>query len=405
MKKHILSIILLLTTAQAALFAQSSETVRNYINKYKDIAIEEMIRTGVPASITLAQGIHETGAGTSQLVLKSNNHFGIKCKTDWKGERVYHDDDARGECFRKYDDAFQSYRDHSDFLKYRPHYASLFELDPLDYKAWAHGLKKAGYATNPKYPQILIKLIEDYQLQDYSLIALNMKKPENEDAIWASNTTTVKNETAQPAKVKRDLKQLYPAGVFEINRTRVIVVSEGTSFLKVANEHDISLKRLFEFNDMEEEDVASEDRLIFLQRKRKQGASEFHVVQEGETVYDIAQTEGIRLEELLNYNFLKPGMQPAVGEKLYLQENAPAMPKLYQPVKENDEIVVQTQIEDIPVTETQVEEIIYHTVQAKETAYSICRQYGITLDELKEWNGMTTTDLKIGQELKIKKKK
>src|SRR5215203_6696321 len=146
--------------------AQSPAVIRQYIDTYKEIAMEEMKRTGVPASITLAQGIHETGAGQSALVRKSNNHFGIKCKSEWVGESVSHDDDARGECFRKYNDPLESYRDHSDFLKNRSHYAFLFKLDPTDYEAWSYGLKKAGYATNPKYPQILIKLIRDYDLQD-----------------------------------------------------------------------------------------------------------------------------------------------------------------------------------------------------------------------------------------------
>src|SRR5215211_4692526 len=164
MKKLKLLTILLVFTSHFV-FAQSVETIQKYIAQFKDIAIAEEIRTGVPAAITLAQGIHETGAGTSDLVIASNNHFGIKCKTEWAGAAVYHDDDAKGECFRKYDDPLDSYKDHSDFLKNRPYYTSLFNLDPIDYKAWAYGLKKAGYATNPKYAYILIKLIEDYDLQ------------------------------------------------------------------------------------------------------------------------------------------------------------------------------------------------------------------------------------------------
>src|SRR5215470_14733042 len=157
--------------------AQDDSVIRNYVFTYKELAIAEMQRTGVPASITLAQGIHETDAGTSELVRKSNNHFGIKCKDDWRGPSVSHDDDARGECFRKYDAPEQSYKDHSDFLKTRSNYASLFKLDPTDYEGWAYGLKKAGYATNPKYAQILIKLIQDYNLEDYTLIALGKMNP------------------------------------------------------------------------------------------------------------------------------------------------------------------------------------------------------------------------------------
>jgi len=312
-------------------FGQSSETVRSYIETYKDIAVAEEIRTGVPAAITLAQGIHETGAGTSQLVLKSNNHFGIKCKSDWNGASVSHDDDAKGECFRKYDDPFDSYKDHSDFLKNRPYYTSLFKLDPTDYKAWAHGLKKAGYATNPKYAQVLIKLVEDYDLQQYTLLALSGKY-ENGDNVYVSNA---KNESASEATTDQTAIQKvavkiysYPSGVFKINETSVVFVKKGTAFLKVANDNDLSLARLFEFNDMKPVDIAENDQLMYLQRKRKIGAEDFHLVQEGETLYDIAQIEAIRLETLLEYNLLKKGMQPAIGEKLNLKWKVSQMPKL-----------------------------------------------------------------------------
>ena len=152
-------------------FAQSQKA-EAYINKYKDIAMDEMIRSGVPAAITLAQGILESSYGESDLCIQSNNHFGIKCKEEWTGEKVYHDDDAKHECFRSYPDAAASYKDHSDFLKGRPWYASLFELQPTDFEGWAYGLKKAGYATEKDYPQKLLKVINDYNLNQYTLIAL-----------------------------------------------------------------------------------------------------------------------------------------------------------------------------------------------------------------------------------------
>ena len=331
-----MKILKLLSTILFALFSnlmfgQSSETVRRYIETYKNIAVAEEIRTGVPAAITLAQGIHETGAGTSPLVLKSNNHFGIKCKSDWNGASVSHDDDAKGECFRKYDDPFDSYKDHSDFLKNRPYYTSLFKLDPTDYKAWAHGLKKAGYATNPKYAQVLIKLVEDYDLQQYTLLALSGKY-ENADQVYAGNTKNeaVNEATTDQTEIQKAVVKTYnyPSGVFKINETNVVFVKKGTAFLKVANDNDLSLARLFEFNDMKPVDIAENDQLIYLQRKRKIGAEEFHLVQEGETVYDIAQIEAIRLESLLEYNLLKKNMQPAVGEKLNLKWKVSQMPKL-----------------------------------------------------------------------------
>src|SRR5215471_7984036 len=178
-KKLTIFFVFLLSVLANFSKAQPADAVLAYIARYKDLAISEMQRTGIPAAITLAQGIHETDAGTSDLVKKSNNHFGIKCKEDWNGPSVSHDDDARGECFRKYEAPEQSYRDHSDFLKTRSNYASLFKLDPTDYESWAYGLKKAGYATNPKYAQILIKLIQDYNLEDYTLIALGKMNPKD----------------------------------------------------------------------------------------------------------------------------------------------------------------------------------------------------------------------------------
>lgn len=311
--------------------AQQPEVIKNYIQTYTNIAIEEMHRTGVPAAIKLAQGIHETTAGTSDLVRKSNNHFGIKCKSNWTGERVSHTDDAPNECFRKYEDPEQSYRDHSDFLKGSTRYASLFNLDPLDYAAWAHGLKKAGYATNPRYPQIIIKLIETYDLQDYSLIAMGKKEPTEEMLAYAKRElpgvdANTKPEITHAAVVETTVN--YPSGEFRINDTRVIYAKSGTSLLSIAQEYHVSLSRLFDFNDLEQAETLGKDQLIFLQRKRKSGSSEFHTVRQGESLRDIAQAEGIRLESLLEYNHLENYMQPAAGEQLFLRKKAPSMPRL-----------------------------------------------------------------------------
>lgn len=327
MKKLQITLVILFALAGKLIYAQSSETVRQYIAQYKDIAIAEMQRTGVPAAITLAQGIHETAAGTSDLVLASNNHFGIKCKGEWSGETVYHDDDAKGECFRKYPDPAQSYKDHSDFLRTRPNYAFLFSIAPTDYEGWAYGLKKAGYATNPKYPQILIKLIHDYNLEDYTIAALNKKKDAN-NAEWASNTTTSESNTALGLSDAKTVKNDYPSTVFQINDTKVVFVEKGTSFLKLAEENGIDLARLFEFNEMSQQNVAPNDRLVYLQRKKKTGSHEFHVVLSGETIYDIAQAEGVRKESLMEFNYLREGQQPEVGERIYLTTKAPSIPKV-----------------------------------------------------------------------------
>lgn len=384
------------------LFAQSSAVIRNYIATYKDIAIEEMQRTGVPAAITLAQGIHETSAGQSDLVRKSNNHFGIKCKEDWKGESVSHDDDAKGECFRKYDNPMDSYRDHSDFLKNRSHYAFLFNLDPTDYEAWAYGLKKAGYATNPRYPQILINLIKDYDLEDYTLIAMN-QKPLNGNIILASNTSTSQNGSVESISSTEIPAINYPSGIFKINETKVVFAAKGTSYLKLAEENDLSLSRLFEFNDLTGMDVALVDQLVFLQRKRKKGATAFHLVTNGETIHDIAQKEGIRTESLLGYNFLRSDMHVKAGERLYLQEKAPSMPKL------DDAAASTTASHSIMATPTAAEVAdanpVMHIVQPKETMYAIAKKYDVAVKDVMKWNDMQTNDLKPGQQLRINKRR
>lgn len=329
-------------------------TAQEYIDTYKQLAMEEMVRTGVPAAIKLAQGIIETEAGNSVLVQKSNNHFGIKCKENWTGEKVAHDDDARGECFRKYPTPQDSYRDHSDFLRTRKHYHFLFDLDPTDYKAWAHGLKKAGYATNPQYPQMLIRYIEQYQLNEYSLLAMGKKKdakdPENAAAQAVETQTPtggnatpvrqVENSAAQEQQKKNIEKPAseavttatkapqYPTGVFRINDTKVIYARQGSSLLAIAQQYQLPLQQLLDFNEMEEQDLLMQDQLIYLQRKRRTGAVELHIVQEGETLHVIAQLQAIRLEALMEYNFLLSTQQPANGEKLYLKAKAPAAPKL-----------------------------------------------------------------------------
>jgi LysM repeat protein len=387
--------------------------VLEYISAYRDLAIREMQRSGVPASIKLAQGILETEAGRSDLVMRSNNHFGIKCKSSWSGERVYHDDDERGECFRKYGAPEDSWKDHSDFLRSQPRYAALFTLDPLDYKSWAYGLKKAGYATNPKYPQILIKYIETYNLNDYSSIALGKMPPLDDMAVNSQavsiDQVAVSGPNAQPASAPSDpvaataarTKESFPAGEFRINNTKVIFAEAGTSLLALASEKDIRLKWLLDFNDLPEEtDVLSRGQLIFLQRKRKHGSQEFREVSQGENLYDICQSEGIRLESLMHYNHLSPGMQPAPGTTLFLQGKAPERPMLTttpSPMTSLSEPVALVSAE----APAKALREIRHVVQAKETLFSLAKKYSVGQDQIREWNGLAGSDLKVGQELVI----
>lgn len=436
-------------------FAQTI-TIEEYINTYKEIAMREMIRTGVPASITLAQGIVETENGNSKLVKKSNNHFGIKCKETWTGPSVSHDDDAPGECFRKYGNAEESYVDHSNFLVTRKHYSFLFKLDPADYKAWAHGLKKAGYATNPRYPEMLIKYIETYNLNEYSLIALGKKKEEDMNVVkqepapvietkpqpeivavkkeepkaeplpqspvtkkqvtGTAKNTVAKQETVTAAPPIKESKPVvaevkmepvaapvvkkqtvsYPSGEFKINETRVVFVTKGTPFLSIAQQYNVPLKWLFDFNDLQEMEAVPNDQLVYLQRKRRTGAAAFHTVAEGETLYEIAQAQGIRMEALLQLNLLTTGQLPAVGEQLHLQTPATAAPRLAAIKTTAAQVVTETTPDIIP-------EKIIHIVQPKETLYSISKKYEVSITELQQWNSITGAGLKEGMELIINK--
>jgi LysM repeat protein len=338
-----------------------NERMHSYINQYKDLAIAEMLRTGVPASITLAQGILETGGGQSDLANHAFNHFGIKCKDEWTGDKMYHDDDSKGECFRKYSSVEDSYKDHSEFLKSRPHYAFLFKLDPTDYEGWAKGLKKAGYATNPQYAGKLIKIIVENNLQQYTLLALNYQHmretelfayepkntPHSEPKVVAQKVqplsapavkieksevnvekpVVTKTNTSVPQNISK--KPVYPAGkIFTINDTKVIFAEAGSSLFALANRYNVAYKKILEFNHLPETDILAVAQLIFIEKKPKKGASDFHVMQPWETLFSVAQNEGIQLASLIEYNRLQPGMEPAAGEKVYLKAVSPNTPKL-----------------------------------------------------------------------------
>lgn len=369
MKKIILLFTLLSVVLLSAVAQNSSvkERTEAYINNYKDLAIQEMLRTGVPASIKLAQGILESQFGESTLAKNANNHFGIKCKTEWTGDKIYQDDDARGECFRVYKSAEESYRDHSDFLKTRPHYSFLFKLEPTDITGWAYGLKRAGYATNKTYPERLLRVIEDYQLHQYTLQGIAMMDNKTTPIVAPVQSTIVtnpvveqpavpaiKNEIQKPTTVKEETETpqteqqtinpivekskateekidsvtekkkspTYPEGIFTINHTRAIHVKEGTSLLALAHQYDISLSKLFEFNELPEFDIMDMDRVLFIEKKQKKGASDYHEVAAGETIHDICQKEGIRMESLLEYNKLKKDSQLSAGQKLFLRSPA-----------------------------------------------------------------------------------
>lgn len=337
MVKHILiffAYISLFGTQQ--IFAQNETDIINYIDKYKGFAIEEQTRTGVPAAITLAQGIHETAAGNSELATQANNHFGIKCKSNWTGETFLHDDDKKQECFRKYSNAQQSYIDHSDFLRAGSRYAFLFDLEITDYVSWASGLKKAGYATNPLYVRKLTELVEKYNLQQYTYDALNVANNKPREVI--------PNIDAKNPDIVEDPSANYKG-------LRGFWATKGESLQDRANQNGIKYNRLLEYNDLQDEPLPV-DMFVFLEKKKKIGTVEFHMVKEGETMQLISQKEAMNLDNLYTFNNMKRGDIPVVGEQLSLQYRSYGTPKLVQKETPKEEVRIEPVIPPVVVEPT-----------------------------------------------------
>lgn len=357
-------------------FAQKI-SVQEYIDKYREIAVSEMIRSGVPADITLAQGVLETENGNSDLVKRSNNHFGIKCKETWTGERVYHDDDEKGECFRKYDKAEDSYRDHSDFLKTRPNYASLFKLNPTDYKAWAYGLKKAGYATNPNYPKILIKTIEEYNLNQLSI---DVVKSDNlfQDTVNQKKETTASIVEKSIQKFNGVFKSKNPS-LSKFNGLNAFYAEEGVSLLAIASNFDIPLSDLIEYNDFQSDGLLQEKQWIFLEKKPKESKREYYITTSYEGIHYIAQLNAVQMNSLMELNGLNP----------------------LSIVKPNTYVKLRSDAR-IPDTKNSTNSI-KHQVKSKEGLYSISKKYNVSVEQIKRLNNLQSDELTIGQELIISK--
>ncbi len=282
-------------------FAQTNPR-KAYIAKYKEVAIVEMKRTGIPASITLAQGILESGSGKSTLAIKANNHFGIKCH-DWTGPSISVDDDEVGECFRKYKDPYHSYKDHSEFLTTRSRYASLFDLGPTDYKGWAKGLKKAGYATNPQYAHMLIDIIE-------------------EEKLYLLDAGGPVQEYIDP----RDLKYKKRVGALdsriEIANGRLFIrTKKGDTFYNFEKETGRRKVKLLKYNELPKDYVLGVNQIIYFQRKKGKAARgyEFHLVKAGENLYDIAQKYGVKIEKIRKFNDFTFGHDVSEGDRVYLR--------------------------------------------------------------------------------------
>ena len=283
--------------------AEYRMTREEYITKYKDQAVREMLHSGVPASITLAQGILESADGNSPLARYANNHFGIKCHNTWKGETFIMDDDAKNECFRKYNSVYDSYRDHSEFLASRDRYAELFKLKTTDYKGWAHGLKKAGYATNPKYANLLIYIIESHNLNEYDKV---VKMPPQEAV----------------ADLPREDRIMVADRTIDLqNNIKYIVVKKDDSFYKIAQDMNMGLWQLYKYNDMGKGDKLEPGQILYLQPKRGKGTKDEHIVKNGDTMWQISQKYGIKLKKLYKRNEMEEGTEPKVGQLLYLRRN------------------------------------------------------------------------------------
>jgi len=299
--------------------ADTKLTREQYISLYKDDAVRDMKKTGVPASITLAQACLESQDGNSALAMEANNHFGIKC-ANWTGDTYIQDDDTKNECFRKYKDVLHSYDDHSEFLRTRPRYAELFLLDITDYIGWAKGLKKAGYATNPVYAERLIKIIEDFNLHELDH-GRELPKSSYETVASARPVPVVKNTPASKIIVPSS-EVINPFGghqVFFNNETPYVFASSGDTYRSIADEFEMGEWQILKYNELDKNSPVEDGQKIYLKPKRRTGERNFYTVKPGQSLHDIAQEQGVKLKHLLKWNELDENASVKPGQRIYLQ--------------------------------------------------------------------------------------
>lgn len=397
---------------------QQSEVVIKYIERYKKIAIEEMKQYGIPASITLAQGILESNAGRSTLALQANNHFGIKCHNTWYGKTITHDDDAKNECFRVYDTPEESFRDHSEFLKTRDRYKFLFDYPSNDYKNWAMGLKQAGYATNPKYAELLIKNIELYSLFNYD-------SPDYMD----STPILSDNKPQQPVN---NTNLDWSARIYTLNNIRAVNLLPGETLEEIGKKSGQGLSRILKYNDLTKNIRPADGSIVYLQPKRRKGSELFHTVKAGETMYAISQMYGIKLKYLYQLNNMNLGTQAAAGEIIYLRSRRTTSPRLETfPAPLNNmpktEIPESTSVhtqnnkeQEVPnntsttttkqTTDDNLSHMItmpddaanYYTVKTGDTLYSIAKAYNTTVEKLMQMNKLYSEIIHNGMRIRIR---
>ena len=447
--KTLVVLITIITTASICKAYSPDNCAKNeaYVQKYKKIAVIEMHKSGIPASIKLAQGILESAAGTSELARKANNHFGIKCGGDWKGKTFYRKDDDYKfgkkikSCFRGYKNPEASFTDHTKFLTNpakNSRYGFLFKYKKTDYKKWAKGLKKAGYATNPRYPELLIKVIEDNNLHQFDYFSVQEVLEGNEDEkILADNAQDETLPAVTPGKdldapSKPSYKQKNNSksnttkkqnerdrnATFVVNDIKAIKTQMGDTPSKIAKRHNTSKSKILKYNDLSGLETLEIGTNIFLQPKRNsfRGKKNFHVVEENEKMYAISQKYGIKLSKLYKRNNMNPGQEPLDGEHINLRGKRFKTPKLKkseekQTEKKKEADVSKTKANQPSKTfpakekkerkEKSKDKI--HVVKSGETLYRIAKQHNVSVDDIKKWNRLKNNTIEIGQKLIIKK--
>ncbi|HOS49262.1 MAG TPA: glucosaminidase domain-containing protein [Bacteroidia bacterium] len=312
----LLAVLCIFTSVKAQ--SDTRMTPEEYIAKFKDAALQDMKKTGVPASITMAQGMYESDYGNSPLAKEANNHFGVKCHNEWNGPTYHQDDDAPNECFRKYKSVLESYDDHSNFLRSRDRYKSLFELDITDYKGWAHGLKKAGYATNPQYAHKLIDLIERYNLSELD---------KGGNPMPVAKETTEEKPRPHRTPIKQDkISPTRPAvfnnfeGKATINKVPFVKVEKGDSYLKISRQYNLELWQILDFNEADKNDLLHEGDIVFLKAKKARAEVTTYTVKEGDTMRSIAQQFGVKQKKIYQMNKMEPGTALKTGQTLQLRK-------------------------------------------------------------------------------------
>ncbi len=310
MKKMFIAIVLLL--GLLGLSAKDDTPQERYVKKYADMAVKEMVRSGVPASITLAQGILESGSGMSKLATQGNNHFGIKCHKGWEGKSMKVDDDAPNECFRVYSSVADSYKDHSDFLRYRDRYKFLFDLERTDYKGWAYGLKKAGYATDPGYPAKLIKYIEEYKLYKYDVLSKVVEKEVPLSPLVIEAPKMAREEFHFP--LTREL--------FSKNGVPFVYSLEGETYRSIAKYYHLFHQEILRFNDLRKDEELLPGTVVYLSFKENHtqpGLDKYIIEQDGEDFHAICQRFAVKEKAILKLNGWKKAPFLAEGDEIKLR--------------------------------------------------------------------------------------